>query len=251
MGLPAVVSREEWLAARTALLAQEKELTRARDRLNADRRRLPMVEVTTPYALEGPTGVVGLLDLFEGRRQLFVQHFMFDPSWDAGCPSCSAEADEVSPGLLRHLHARDTTFAAVSRAPFAAIEAYRASQGWTFPWYSSHGTRFNHDFHVTIDESVTPLQVNYRTRADVEADPDGPVAWVLSADQPFETPGHSCFLRDGDRVFHTYSTFGRGTEAVGGAYAFLDQTALGRQEAWEQPAGRAGDGRGAVPDFSS
>jgi predicted dithiol-disulfide oxidoreductase (DUF899 family) len=248
MSLPDVTSRDEWLAARKQLLTREKELTRARDALNADRRRLPMVAMDKPYAFEGPKGPASLLDLFEGRRQLFLQHFMFDPSWEDGCPSCSAEADELSQGTLAHLHIRDTTFASVSRAPLARLEAYRARKGWTFPWYSSYGSDFNYDFHATIDESVAALEINYRTRAELEE--VAPDLWALTAEQPFEMPGMSCFLREGDDVFHTYSTFARGTEQIGGAYAFLDLTALGRQEDWEEPKGRAADPRGAMPDFA-
>jgi predicted dithiol-disulfide oxidoreductase (DUF899 family) len=251
MTLPDVSSRGEWLAARTALLAREKELTRARDALNADRRRLPMVPIEKEYAFEGPGGQVGLLDLFEGRRQLFVQHFMFDPSWDDGCPSCSAEADELAQGTVEHLHIRDTTFASVSRAPLAKIEDYRKRKGWNFPWYSSSGSDFNYDFHATIDESVAPLEVNYRSRDEIAAAAGESAKWVLTAEQPFEMPGFSCFLRDGDRIFHTYSTFARGTEAIGGAYAFLDLTALGRQEDWEEPRGRAENARGAMPNFAT
>jgi predicted dithiol-disulfide oxidoreductase (DUF899 family) len=248
MSLPDVTSREEWLVARAQLLQREKELTRARDALNADRRRLPMVRIDKPYVFEGPLGQVALVDFFEGRRQLILQHFMFDPSWEDGCPSCSAEADELSAGHLAHLHVRDTTFASVGRAPFEKIEAYKARRGWTHPFYSSHGSDFNYDFHTTIDESVAPLEINYRTRAELE---DAmPSSWVLSAEQPFEMPGISCFLRDGDDVFHTYATYARGTEAIGGAYAFLDLTALGRQEDWEEPKGRAADPRGAMPDFA-
>src|SRR3954453_7697799 len=134
MSLPEIVSRDEWLAARTALLEREKELTRLRDQLNADRRRLPMVRVEKDYRFEGPQGGAALVDLFEGRSQLIVGHFMFDPSWDDGCPSCSAGADEVSQGLLDHLHVRDTTLAYVSRAPLAKIEDYKRRKGWTFPW---------------------------------------------------------------------------------------------------------------------
>ena len=126
-----------------------------------------MVRIDKPYVFEGPGGEATLLDLFEGRRQLILQHFMFDPAWEDGCPSCSADADEMSDGLLAHLHARDTTFAAVSRAPLAKIEAYKERKGWTFPWYSSFGSDFNYDFHATIDESVAPLEVNYRTRAEL------------------------------------------------------------------------------------
>ena len=238
MTLPQVVSQEEWLAARKALLVKEKELTRARDALVAERRRLPMVEVTKPYEFEGPDGRVGLLDLFEGRLQLIVGHFMFDPRWDDGCPSCSAGADEMSDGLRAHLHTRDTTLAYVSRAPLAKIEDYKARRGWTFPWYSSYGSDFNYDFHVTLDESVAPLEYNFR-RLDVD--------W----EQPVEMPGTSVFLREGDRVFHTYSSYARGAEQTGGSYYFLDLTALGRQEDWEEPKGRAEAVRAAQPDFAS
>jgi predicted dithiol-disulfide oxidoreductase (DUF899 family) len=244
--LPQVASRDEWLAARKELLAREKELTRARDALNAERRRLPMVRVDKDYVFEGPDGKASLLDLFDGRRQLIVGHFMFDPSWDEGCPSCSAGAAELSTGLLEHLHTRDTTFVYVSRAPLAKIEAYKASKGWTFPWYSSYGSDFNYDFHVTLDESAVPVEYNYRTRAEHEQ--TGSDAY---ADQPAERPGRSCFLRDGDSVYHTYSVYARGLETVGGSYYFLDETALGRQEDWEEPKGRATDARGAIPDFSS
>jgi predicted dithiol-disulfide oxidoreductase (DUF899 family) len=248
MNLPQVVSRDEWLAARKELLAREKELTRQRDALNAERRRLPMVRIEKEYVFEGPDGKASLLDLFEGRRQLIVYHFMFSPEWDEGCPSCSAGADEISNGLLKHLHARDTTFVYVSRAPLAKIEAYKASKGWTFPWYSSYNSDFNFDFHVTLDESVTPIEFNYRTKAEHEQAGSDAYAEV---DLPIERPGRSCFIRVGDSVFHTYSVYARGLETVGGSYYFLDETALGRQEDWEEPKGRATDARGAIPDFSS
>jgi predicted dithiol-disulfide oxidoreductase (DUF899 family) len=251
MSLPEITSHDEWLAARKELLTREKELTRARDALNADRRRLPMARIEKPYRFEGPAGEIGMADLFEGRRQLMLQHFMFEPHWVDGCPSCSAGADEMSEGLLTHLHLRDTTFAAVSRAPLAKIEDYKARKGWTFPWYSSYGSDFNYDFHTTIDESVAPLEINYRTRPEIEATGNPAMAWVLTAEQPFEMPGISCFLRDGGEVFHTYSTFARGTEALGGGYAFLDLTALGRQEEWEEPQGRAASPRAAMPDFAT
>jgi predicted dithiol-disulfide oxidoreductase (DUF899 family) len=246
MSLPRVVSREEWLAARKELLAEEKAMTRARDRLNTKRRELPMVEVEKDYVFEGPNGEVRLLDLFEGRRQLIVQHFMFDPSWDDGCPSCSAGADEISPGLLNHLHSRDTTFAAVSRAPIEKIEAYKAKKGWTFPWYSSYGSDFNYDFHVTLDESVAPVEYNFRDKQELE---QAGMGWL--AEGSSEQPGHSVFLRDGDRVFHTYSMYARGAEMLGGSYYFLDLTPLGRQEDWEEPKGRVEAARAAVPDFAS
>jgi len=247
MSLPQVVSRDEWLAARKELLAKEKELTRARDRLNVQRRMLPMVEITKPYAFEGPDGEASLLDMFEGRVQLILGHFMFNPSWEDGCPSCSAGADEISEGLLRHLHARDTTMAYVSRAPLAKLEDYKDRKGWTFPWYSSYGSDFNYDFGVTQDESVAPLAYNYRTLAEHQ---EAGTAYYFEGEQPIEEPGVSTFLRDGDRVFHTYSMFGRGGESTGGSYYFLDLTALGRQEDWEEPKGRAESARRAVPDFA-
>ena len=248
MSLPQVASREEWLVARKELLAKEKELTRQRDALNADRRRLPMVKIEKDYAFEGPGGSAGLLDLFEGRRQLIVRHFMFDPSWDQGCPSCSAGAAEVGDGLLEHLHTRDTSFVVVSRAPLDKIEKYKASKGWTFPWYSSFGSDFNYDFHVTLDESVAPVEYNYRTRAEHA---EAGTAGYVEGDQPIEGPGQSCFLRVGDDVFHTYSNYARGAEMSGGSYYYLNLTALGRQEDWEEPKDRAADARGAIPDFTA
>jgi predicted dithiol-disulfide oxidoreductase (DUF899 family) len=240
MNLPEVVSRDVWLAARKDLLAREKELTRRRDALNAERRMLPMVRIDEDYVFAGPDGEASLLDLFEGRRQLAVAHFMFDPSWEDGCTSCSAGADEVSDGLLRHLHVRDTTLAFVSRAPIDKIERYKAKKGWTFPWYSSHGSDFNYDFGVTLDPSVAPPVYNYRP-LDL-----GELGW----EPPAELPGTSFFLRDGDDVFHTYSMFARGAEQTGGSYYWLDLTALGRQEEWEEPKGRADRERGAQPDFA-
>ncbi len=251
MTLPDIATRDEWRAARKDLLTREKELTRLRDAINADRRRLPMVEVDTDYEFEGRDGKASLLQLFDGRRQLVIQHFMFDPSWDDGCSSCTASCDELSEGMLAHLHARETSFVVVSRAPIAKIEDYKARRGWTFPWYSSYGSDFNYDYHATLDESVTPLELNYRTRADIEDSSAESVQWILDSDQPVEVPGYSCFLRDGDRVFHTNSVYARGTEALGGAYAFLDWTALGRQEDWEEPKGRAQGVRGPNPDFAT
>ena len=246
MSLPRIATREEWRAARIALLAEEKALTRARDALNVKRRELPMVLIDREYVFDGPDGTVTMADIFEGRRQLIVQHFMFDPSWEDGCPSCTAAADEISDGLLRHLHTRDTTLAVVSRAPIDTIEAYKARRGWTFPWYSSFGSDFNYDYHVTLDESVCPIEYNFRTAAEHQAAGyDG----FVTGEQPMEMPGHSCFLRDGDRVFHTYSMYARGAESLGGSYYFLDLTALGRQEDWEEPKGRTATGRGAAPSF--
>ena len=248
MALPEVVTHDEWLAARKRLLAQEKELTRRRDALNAERRRMPMVRIDKEYVFEGPDGPAGLLDLFEGRRQLIVGHFMFDPRWEDGCPSCTAGADEVAPGLLEHLHTRDTTLAYVSRAPLAKIERYKARKGWTFPWYSSYGSDFNYDFHVTLDDSVTPFEYNFRTAEEFRQLGQ---AEFVDGEQPFEMPGTSFFLRDGDTVFHTNSTYARGAEMTGGSYYFLDLTALGRQEDWEEPKGRADHARDATPNFSA
>jgi predicted dithiol-disulfide oxidoreductase (DUF899 family) len=246
MSLPEIVSREQWLAARKELLEQEKALTRRRDELSAQRRRLPMVEIEKGYVFHGPGGEASLADLFESRRQLIVRHFMFDPEWEDGCSSCTAGADELSPGLLTHLHARDTSFAVIARAPLEKLERYKASRSWTFPWYSSHGSDFNYDFHVTLDERVAPVEYNYRSAAEHAA---AGTAFYVDGGQPIEMPGQSCFLRDGDRIFHTYSSFARGAEATGGSYYFLDETALGRQEEWEEPKGRAGLHE-AQPDFS-
>ncbi|GAA0585940.1 DUF899 domain-containing protein [Paractinoplanes ferrugineus] len=246
--LPEIVSRDEWLVARKELLASEKEAVRAKDALNTRRRELPMVKVEKDYRFAGPGGPVGLLDLFDGQRQLVVQHFMFDPGWEDGCGSCTAAVDEISDGLLRHLRARGTVYAIIARAPLAKLEKYRAKRGWTIPMYSSSGSDFNYDFHVTLDESVNPVEFNFRGPDELRK---AGLGWTLdTANQPMEQPGMSCFLRVGDDVFHTYSTFARGTEQVGGAYGILDMTALGRQEAWELPEGRADTSRGPIPDFS-
>ncbi len=244
MSLPDVVTREEWLTARRELLAREKAFTHDRDELSAARRRLPMVEVKKDYEFEGPDGPARLLDLFDGRRQLIVAHFMFDPSWEDGCPSCTAGADEIAPGLREHLEVRDTRLVYVSRAPLDKLERYKAKRGWTFPWYSSQGSDFNYDFGVSLDESVAPPVYNYLSAAE----------WAQRG-EPFEMvgewPGRSHFLRDGERVFHTYSVYARGLETIGGSYYLLDETALGRQEDWEEPKGRADLAREAQPDFSS
>lgn len=247
--LPAVVSRDEWLAAREALLAREKELTRARDALVADRRRLPMVRVEKEYLFEGPEGRVTLRDLFGEKHQLIVCHFMFHPDWEAGCPSCTAGADEMPEGLRKHLEARDTRLVYVSRAPLEKLEKYRKERGWAFPWYSSHGSDFNYDYHVTLDESVAPIVYNYRTKEEYERRGE-PFAGA-GEEGALERPGRSAFLRVGDDVFHTYSVYARGLETMGGSYYLLDETALGRQEAWEEPKGRARAAREAVPDFAT
>src|SRR3954454_20185676 len=216
MSLPKVVSRTEWLTARKELLAQEKELTRRRDALSAERRRLPMVEIDKPYVFTGPGGEEkSLLELFDGRAQLILTHFMFDPEWENGCPSCTAGTDELSDGLIEHVAMRDTTMVWVSRAPIEKLEAYKASRGWTIPWYSSFGSDFNYDFHVSHDEARGPVEYNFRPEPGLNGQ---------------ETPGTSVFLRLDDRVFHTYSSYARGAEWTGGVYAFLGPTPPGRQE---------------------
>ena len=247
MSLPRIATRDEWLAARKELLAKEKQLTSQRDALNAERRRLPMVESEKDYTFDGPDGTVRLVDLFEGRPQLIVYHFMFHPDWEDGCPSCSAGTDELSPGFFEQLHTRDTSYAMVSRAPLAKLERWKAKKGWDVRWYSSNGSDFNYDFGVTIDESVTPGQYNFRTKEEWEAMGSD----FFSSEQPFEMPGRSCFLQADGRVFHTYSQYARGLESTGGSYYFLDLTALGRQEEWEEPKGRSESARSGRPDFAS
>ncbi|GHO59492.1 DUF899 domain-containing protein [Ktedonobacter robiniae] len=205
MNYPPIVSRDEWLTARQELLTREKEATRALDKLNAERRRLPMVKVEKEYLFEGPDGKASLLDLFEGRRQLIVYHFMFGPDWDEGCKGCSFLIDNV--GHLAHLHARDTSLVVVSRAPLAKIEPFKKRMGWTLPWVSSYGSNFNYDFHATEEDG--------------------------------EVSATSVFLRVDENIFHTYSTFDRGNELLLGTYKYLDLTPLGRQEDWEEPSGRS------------
>jgi predicted dithiol-disulfide oxidoreductase (DUF899 family) len=247
MSLPKIATRAEWLRARKELLDKEKDLTTQRDSLNTARRELPMIEVEKDYVFDGPDGRARLIDMFEGRRQLIIYHFMFAPDWEDGCPSCTAGTDELSPGFFEHLHTRDTSYAMVSRAPLAKLERWKAKQGWDIAWYSSHGTDFNYDFVVTIDESVAPAEYNFRSRAEFEALGSD----FFESDQPFEMPGRSCFLQVDGRVFHTYSQYARGLESTGGSYYFLDLTALGRQEEWEQPTGRTESARSASPDFAS
>jgi len=248
VALPEIVSREEWEAASAAFLVEEKELTRRRDRLNTARRELPMVEVTEPYVFDGPGGECRLLDLFEGRRQLIVYHFMFHPDWEDGCPSCTAGTGELNGAFLDHLHVRDTSYALVSRAPLAKLERWKAKQGWEIPWHSTNDGDFSYDFGATIDAGRGYDTFNHRTLDE----------WVAvgeesmkTAPQPYDMPGRTCFLQDGGRVFRTYSQYARGLESTGGSYYFLDLTALGRQEDWEEPKGRADVERGNRPDFSS
>jgi predicted dithiol-disulfide oxidoreductase (DUF899 family) len=216
---PPIVSPAEWLTARQELLVREKDVTRARDALSAARRRLPMVRIAKDYTFVGPAGAVGFPALFEGRRQLIVYRFMFDPRWDDGCPVCSGYVDAISG--LNMLHNRDTTFALVSRAPYAQLAAYQARRGWQIPWYSSYGSDFNYDFHVTFDASVAPTEHNFRS------------VTIPAGDQPSEGQGLSVFFRLDDAVFHTYSTYARGVEGLTNAHSLLDVTPYGRQEDWE------------------
>ena len=231
MNDPKVVSRDEWLAARRALLAEEKALTHHRDQVSTKRRNLPMVEVDSTYKFEGPDGSETLLDLFDHRGQLLVYHFMFDPTWDEGCESCSLIVDNI--GNLEHLHARDTSLVLVSRAPYEKLDRYRTRMGWTVPWFSSSGSSFNYDFHVTIDSDIAPVEYNYKDVSELEAENVDWRGWSG------EQPGTSAFLRHDDRVFHTYSSYARGGDLLIGTYNWLDLTARGRQEDWEEPAGRS------------
>jgi predicted dithiol-disulfide oxidoreductase (DUF899 family) len=216
---PAVVSREAWRTERKQLLAREKDLTKQRDCLNAERRRLPMVQIEKEYVFDGPKGKRSLADLFDNRRQLIVYHFMFDPAWDNGCPGCTGYVGAL--GDLSLLNERDTSFVLVSRAPLDKLMTYKAAKGWTVPWYSSFGSDFNYDFHVTLDEKIAPVEYNYRIQADMARPKEG------------EEPGLSVFFRVGDALFHTYSSYARGTEALTDTYSLLDVTPYGRQEDWE------------------
>jgi predicted dithiol-disulfide oxidoreductase (DUF899 family) len=206
--LPRVVSQADWQAACAELLVKEKAATRARDALAAERRRLPMVKIDKHYVFEDADGKRSLLDLFDGRGQLIIYHFMFAPGVDgwpkAGCPGCSFFVDQI--GHLSHLHARNTSLVLVSRAPLANIKRYKRRMGWTVPWFSSFGTDFNSDFGLTTTKG--------------------------------ETFGLSVFLRDEDRLYRSYFTNGRGVEMLGSPWSFLDLTPFGRQETWEDsPAG--------------
>ena len=202
--LPPIVSREEWQRARDQFLVKEKTATRARDALNAERRRLPMVRIEKDYVFDGPDGKVSLFDLFEGRRQLIIYHFMFAPGvhgWPtAGCPGCSMVVDHIGP--LEHLYARDTSLVLVSLGLLANLESYKQRMGWKVPWYSSAGTSFNQDFGLSTEDG--------------------------------ETFGLSTFLRNGDEIYHTYFTTDRGVEPIDTNFALLDWTPLGRQETWEE-----------------
>ena len=218
--LPKTTSRADWLAARKKLLEKEKRLLRECDALNEQRRRLPMVRIEKDYVFEGPAGKVKLTDLFDGRRQLIVYHFMFDPAWEKACPGCTGFVNDIPD--VSELHKRDTSLAVIARAPQTKLDAYRKAMGWDIPLYSSFGSDFNYDFHVTSDEKVAPAEYNYRPRAEHLKNGE---AWFADG----EHHGVSVFLRDGDQVFHTYSTYARGVEPLVPVLHYLDLTPLGRQ----------------------
>jgi len=213
-----VVSRDEWLAARKQHLSKEKEFTRLRDKLSAERRELPWVKVEKNYVFDAPKGRETLADLFDGRSQLIVYHFMFGPEWEQGCPSCSFLSDHID-GSIAHLAHRDVTFVVVSRAPLPKIEAFKKRMGWRFKWVSSYGNDFNFDYHVSFtkdDMAKGKVYYNYE-KNEFPSD---------------EGPGISVFYKDGrGEIFHTYSSYARGLDILVGAYNYLDLVPKGRDEA--------------------
>jgi predicted dithiol-disulfide oxidoreductase (DUF899 family) len=223
---PQVVSSEQWREARVKLREREIELLQARDAVAEARRALPAVLIEKDYVFDGPNGEARLVDMFEGRRQLIIYHFMFGPGWGQGCKHCSFIVDNI--GHPAHLHSRDTTIALISRAPRAEIAPFQERMGWTLPWYSSNGSSFNYDFHTTLDESVTPVEYDYRDKQTLERD-----------GEPYYTEGEqggiSVFLRDGADVLHTYSVYGDKMEFLNGTLNYLDLTPLGRQDAPGRP----------------
>jgi predicted dithiol-disulfide oxidoreductase (DUF899 family) len=217
-------TREEWRQARLDLLKAEKEVTRLNDDLARQRRELPWVRVDEDYTFDTEQGEATLADLFSGRSQLLMYHFMFDPSWDEACPSCSSIADGFNQTHL-HLQNHDVAFTAVSRAPIDKLLACQDRMGWSFPWASSASSRFNYDFHTTIDASVVPVEYNYRDLAELEQ-AEGE-SW---RDWSGEMPGLSAFALDDDVVYHTYSAYARGFDAIWTMWQWLDRAPLGRNE---------------------
>jgi predicted dithiol-disulfide oxidoreductase (DUF899 family) len=215
-----VVSRQQWIEARTQLLAREKQFTRERDELSAARRALPWVRITERYEFERARGKATLADLFEGKRQLIIYHFMFAPDWQAGCKSCSFWADNFN-GIVEHLAHRDVRLIAVSRAPLAKLTAFARRLGWTFEWASSHGSSFNHDFGVSFTpDEIARGKLAYNYEPDYAArNGGGP-----------EMPGISVFYQDGDAIYHTYSCYARGLDMLNTAYHYLDLVPGGRDE---------------------
>ncbi|MGH3724105.1 MAG: DUF899 domain-containing protein [Mycobacterium sp.] len=225
---PDVVTREDWLRARKKLLAREREATHLRDAVNAERRRLPMVQVEKDYVFEGPDGTARLIDMFEGRHTLYIHHFMWIDATNRGCPSCTGAADMTFTERDRKLLTdKGVTMACVSRAPYPSIARYRDEHGWTFPWYSTNDGDFSYDFHVTLDPSRAPVEYNYKSLDELRAD------GFSDEDLHGDWPGASVFLRRGNDVFHTYSAFARGLDHSAVGYPFLDLTPYGRQEPWE------------------
>jgi predicted dithiol-disulfide oxidoreductase (DUF899 family) len=213
-----VASRDEWLAARKDLLAKEKDFTRQRDALSAERRKLPWVRVEKDYVFDAPGGKKTLAGLFGGRSQLIVYHFMLGPGWKEGCPSCSFLGDHFD-GSVVHLAHRDVALLAISRAPLSEIEAFKKRMGWRFPWVSSYESDFNHDYHVSFTKDELAMGKVYYNYAETEFPSE-------------EAPGLSAFYKDGTgAVFHTYSTYARGLDILVGAYNFLDLAPKGRDEA--------------------
>lgn len=212
---PPIVSREEWLALRREHLIKEKNLTRAADRLRAERRRLPMVKLDKSYEFDGPEGKVSLMGLFEGNRQLIIQHFMFGPDWEKGCPGCTGHVDQL--GDLSELANKSTRYVIIARAPLPKLQAYWAVRGWDWPVYSSFNSDFNYDFQVTLDKEKGLKTYNYKEWDDLDG----------------EMPGFSVFFQMHGDIYHTYSTFQRGTEALADSYGLLDITPYGRQQDFE------------------
>ena len=221
---PRIVDRETWLWQRRELLGQEKALMELMDRVNARRRRMPMVKLDKPYHFRGRDGEFDLRGLFGNMRQLIVYHFMFDPAWDKGCPGCSGLVDAL--GDLSMLEKRNTRFVLVSRAPLEKLETFRRQRGWDRPWYSSHESDFNYDFHATYDAGRAALMVNFRSAAEQ-------MAIRGRVPENGETHGISVFFRIDDDVYHTYSSYQRGVENLTDSYALLDITPWGRQEDFE------------------
>jgi predicted dithiol-disulfide oxidoreductase (DUF899 family) len=214
---PTIVSPEKWLAARRELLREEKEFTKLRERLAARRRALPWVKVDKPYVFDSPNGQVGLADLFQGRSQLVVYHFILGLGWGEGCKSCSYVADHLAPAVV-HLHARDVAFAAISHAPMSEITPFKERMGWSFNWVSSHGTDFNHDYQVSFaPEDVEKGKVYYN--------------YEMTEFPSEEAPGLSVFARGANEdIYHTYSTYARGLDILIGTYTLLDLVPKGRDE---------------------
>ncbi len=239
---PKIVSRAEWIAARKELLKKEKELTRQKDAVSAQRREMPWVKVEKEYVFDAPGGKKTLADLFEGRSQLIVYHFMFGPEWQEGCPSCSFNMDHTD-GALVHLAQRDVSFAAISRAPLPKIEGFKKRMGWRFNWVSSFGNDFNRDYHVSFTkEEMAKGKVDYN--------------YDMGQFPSEEAPGISVFYKDADGdIFHTYSAYARGTENTMGTYNYLDWVPKGRDEdglpftmSWVRHHDRYADGRLADAD---